>query len=64
LNKEGRKAQFKALAAALVAEPRREAGCLAYDLWRWVEAHEYVFIERCVDKATAGVAAALMSSFS
>lgn len=64
MNKESCKAEFKALAAGLVAESRREARCLAHDLWRSVEAHEYVFIERYVNEATAGVAAALMSSFS
>jgi quinol monooxygenase YgiN len=51
--KEGREAEFEALAAGLVAESRREAGCLAYDLWRSDDALEYVFIERYVDEAAA-----------
>ncbi|NUA30616.1 putative quinol monooxygenase [Cupriavidus basilensis] len=49
--KEGQEANFEALAAGLVAESRREAGCLSYDLWRSDEAREYVFIERYTDDA-------------
>ncbi|WP_079502624.1 hypothetical protein [Paraburkholderia hospita] len=64
MSKEGRKPEFKALAAGLVAESCRESRCLAYGLGCSVEAHEYVFIEHYVNEATAGVAAALMSSFS
>lgn len=51
--KEGREADFEALADGLVAESRREAGCLSYDLWRSDEAREYVFIERYADEAGA-----------
>lgn len=51
--KEGQDANFEALAAGLVAESRREAGCLSYDLWRSDEAREYVFIERYTDDAAA-----------
>ncbi|MFP3552286.1 hypothetical protein SB861_16415 [Paraburkholderia sp. SIMBA_049] len=64
MNKESRNAGFKALATALVTESRREVGCLARDLWRSAEAHEYAFIECYIDEAVAGGAAALMSSFS
>ena len=51
--KQGQEANFEALAAGLVAESRREAGCLSYDLWRSDEAREYVFIERYTDDAAA-----------
>lgn len=51
--KEGREAEFEALAAGLVVESRAEAGCLSYDLWRSEEAHEYVFVERYADEAAA-----------
>lgn len=51
--KEGQEASFEALAAGLVAESRREAGCVTYDLWRSDEAREYVFIERYTDDAAA-----------
>lgn len=51
--KEGREAEFEALAAGLVVESRAEAGCLSYDLWRSEEAREYVFVERYADEAAA-----------
>ncbi len=51
--KEGREAEFEALAASLVVKSRAEDGCLSYELWRSEEAGEYVFVERYVDEATA-----------
>ncbi|GAB7545717.1 putative quinol monooxygenase [Cupriavidus sp. 8B] len=51
--KEGREAEFEALAAGLVVESCAEAGCLSYDLWRSEEAREYVFVERYADEAAA-----------
>ncbi|MBP0618895.1 putative quinol monooxygenase [Cupriavidus consociatus] len=51
--KEGREAEFEALADGLVTQSRGEQGCLSYDLWRSDEAREYVFIERYADEAAA-----------